>query len=370
MLDDALRGMTVVDLSQGIAGPYCASLLADFGARVIKVEPPGGDWLRLAGGTSAMFETFNRGKQSIVLDLKSPKGVASVRQLAKAVDVVVESARVGVMEGLGLGYAELKSRHPELVYTSISGFGQTGPNAFLPATDTVIQAYAGIAAHATSLPGFPRIRLAIVDLVSGLYAHQATLAALMKLWRTGKGHWVQVDLMHSMAALQAYKIADVLVNDNVGEDEAFAIIGNYMAADGAFAISGASDKHVVACLHALDLSAMLQEPAFANPAARHAHQSGLRLRMAAVLASMSLAEVIRRLRAVGVPCQRILDYKGFVAEAEVNAPSLFQSLQSAHGTSIPSVRTPATSAGRKLERAPALDEHAVRIGAEFNLECK
>lgn len=370
MIDDALQGMTVLDLSQGIAGPYCAALLGDLGARVLKVEPPGGDWLRRAGGSGVMFDTFNRGKQSVVLDLKSPSGVASAFRLMQSADVVVESARVGVMRSLGLGYAGIKSNHPEVIYTSISGFGQTGPNACLPATDTVIQAYAGIATHATSMPGFPRIRLAIVDVVSGLYAHQATLAALLKRGRTGIGQWVQVDLVHAMAALQAYKIADVLVNGSDDEDEAFAIIGNYMAADGALAISAASDKHVVDSLCALGLSAMLHESAFADPVARHAHQLELRQRVRAVLASMPQAEVIRYLRDVGVPCQQVFDYKAFVADAKVSAPSLFQLIQCVDGTIMPSVPTPATSKDRKLHRAPALNEHADRICVEFNLECQ
>lgn len=371
-IDAVLEGMTVLDLSQGIAGPYCAGLLGDFGARVVKVEPPGGDWLRRAGGrvgrSTAMFETFNRRKQSIVLDLKSAIGAAAARRLVEAADVVVESARVGAMRRLRLGYADLASARPELVYTSISGFGQTGPKARLPATDTVIQAYAGIAAHATSAPGSPRLRLAIVDIVSGLYASQATLAALMKRWRTGKGQWVQVDLVHAMAALQAYKIADVLANGDDGQREAFAVIGNYKACDGALCISAASDRHVLACLQALDLAAVLQEPAFADPVARHAHQVELRRRVAAALAPMPLTEALRRLEQAEVPCQRILDYAGFVADAKANAPGLFEWLQCADGARLPAVRTPATGSDQPLARAPALDEHADRIRAEFDLE--
>lgn len=371
-IDAALEGMTVLDLSQGIAGPYCAALLGDLGARVVKAEPPGGDWLRNAGGrvgaSTAMFETFNRGKRSIVLDLKSPRGAASARTLAQRADVVVENARPGAMDRLGLGYSALAGAQPQLVYTSISGFGQAGPNARRPATDTAIQAYTGLSRHATSLPGAPRLRVAIVDIVSGLYASQATLAALMRRARSGQGQWVQVDLVHAMAALQSYKIADVLVNGPTGEREAFAVIGNYAACDGALSISAASDRHVVAALQALGLAALLQEPAFADPTARQANQLELRPRVADALARMQVTEALSRLDDAEVPCQRILDYAGFVNDAECNVPGLFQWSQCADGAQMPAVRTPATCAGRPLARAPSLDEHAEKIRTEFDLE--
>lgn len=371
-LDTALDGLTVLDISQGIAGPYCAALLGDLGARVLKVEPPGGDWLRRAGGrvggSTAMFETFNRAKQSIVLDLKSPAGVAAARRLAGSADVVVESARVGSMARLGLGYGDLASGSPHLVYTSISGFGQDGPNARRPATDTVIQAYTGLACHATSLPGAPRLRVAVVDIVSGLYAGQATLAALMKRWRHGQGQWVQVDLVHAMASLQAYRIADTLVNGPTGDREAFAVAGNYTARGGALSISAANDGHVVACLQALDLADVLQQPAFADPAGRQANQQALREYVAQALAGLPLPEALDRLQRADVPCQRILDYAGFVADAQDARPDLFQWLECADGARLPAIRTPATSAARPLVRAPALDEHAASIRAEFGLQ--
>jgi crotonobetainyl-CoA:carnitine CoA-transferase CaiB-like acyl-CoA transferase len=371
-LTDALQGVTVLDLSQGIAGPYCAALLGELGARVLKVEPPGGDWLRQAGGrigpSTAMFETFNRGKQSLVLDLKTPAGAGAARQLARQADVVVESARVGAMARLGLDHAALSAGRDDLVSCSISGFGQHGPGARRPATDTVIQAYTGLARHATALPGAPRLRLAVADVVTGLYAAQATQAALLRRWRTGRGHWVQVDLAHAMAALQAYKIADTLVNGDQGEQEAFAIAGNYEAADGALAISAASDAQVVAGLQALGLDALLQEPAFADARARQANQRELRLRVAQVLATQSVAQARSRLDAAGVPCQPILDYAGFVAASQHEAPGLFRWLETASGARLPAVPTPGNGATTVLVRAPSLNEHGAALRAEFHLE--
>ena len=374
-IHQALDGLTVLDLSQGIAGPYCAAQLGELGARVLKVEPPGGDWLRRAGGrigsSTAMFESFNRGKQSIVLDLKTPAGAAAARQLALHSDVVVENARVGAMARLGLGYGQLATERPALVYTSISGFGQQGPRARQPATDTVIQAYTGIARHATSVPGLPRLRIALVDIVSGLYAHQATLAALMQRWRggaAGRVQWVQIDLVHAMAALQAYKIADTLVNGPSGDREAFAIAGNYQARDGALSISAASDAQVLAALQALGLAGLADLPDFADAAARQAHQAALRQRIAEALAPLALGDALARLQAAQVPCQPILDYAGFVDDAEASAPGLFQWLRCADGAQLPAVRTPGTAGEAPLVRAPLLDEHAAPLRAEFQLE--
>jgi len=375
MIHHALDGVTVLDLSQGIAGPYCAALLGELGARVLKVEPPGGDWLRYAGGrigsSTVMFESFNRGKQSIALDLKTPAGAAAARQLALRADVVVENARVGAMDRLGLGYGHLSAERPSLVYTSISGFDPQGPRAQQPATDTVMQAYAGIAQHATSVPGMPRLRIALVDIVGGLYAHQATLAALMQRWRggaCGSGQWVRIDLAHAMAALQAYKIADTLVNGPSSDLEAFAIAGNYQARDGALSISAANDTQVLAALQALGLRGLVEISDFADAPARQTHQAALRERIAQTLESMALGDALGRLQAAQVPCQPILDYAGFVADAQASSPGLFQWLRCASGAQLPAVRMPGTASTAPLPRVPSLDEHAAQLCAEFQLE--
>lgn len=372
MIDNALDGMTVLELSQGIAGPYCASLLGEMGARVIKVEPPGGDWLRRAGGrvgaSTAMFETFNRGKQSVVVDLKSKSGAAAVRQLAARCDVVIENSRAGSLQRLGLGFDELSAVKPQLVYTSITGFDPSGPYARRPATDTVIQAYTGLARHGTSHPDAPRLRIALADLVSGLYASQATLGAVVKRWRGGQGQWVQVNLTHAMAALQGYKIADTLLNGPSGELEAFAIVGNYATRGGPVSISSASDEQVVAGLRALGLDSLVEEPAFATAAQRQANQIALRGRVAAVLENMELADALERLQQAQVPCQRVLDYAAFVEDAQVAAPGLVQWLATAEGLRMPAVRAPGVTGGADLPRAPLLDEHAGRLKAEYQLE--
>jgi crotonobetainyl-CoA:carnitine CoA-transferase CaiB-like acyl-CoA transferase len=373
-LDDALEGMLVVDLSQGIAGPYCAALLGELGARVIKVEPPGGDWARRAGGSvgssSAIFETFNRGKQGIVLDLKSAAGLADAKRLLQQADVVVENARVGAMARLGLGYPELAAENERLVCVSVSGFGQSGPYATRAATDTVMQAFTGIAMAAGNNGQPARLRLAIVDVVTGLYASQAATAALIKQLRTGRGRWIDVNLTHAMAALQAYRIADTLANGPVPDTEAFAIVGLYRARDGVFSISAASDAQVCAALVALGCEAMLApDGPFSTAAERRQHQQRLRQQVARAVETRALDDCTRALEQVQVPCQAVLDYTRFLADPQVVSMGLFERIRTADGTGMPAVRMPGLKPGcRGDSRSPSLDEHAAQLRAQYFLE--
>lgn len=373
-LDDALEGALVVDLSQGIAGPYCAALLGELGAQVVKVEPPGGDWARRAGGpvgaSSAIFETFNRGKQSIVLDLKSATGLANAKMLLRRADVVVENARVGAMARLGLGYPELAAENERLIYLSVSGFGQFGPYATRAATDTVIQAFTGIAMAAGNNAEPARLRLAIVDVVTGLYASQAATAALIKQLRTGRGRWIDVNLTHAMAALQSYKIADILANGPAPDSEAFAIVGLYRARDGMFSISAASDAQVCAALTALGCGAMLaHDPLFSTAAGRRQHQHLLRQKVAQAVAPRGLDECMHALDQAQVPCQAVLDYPCFLADPQVVSMALFERILTADGSEMPTVRMPGLTPGcRGNSRSPALDEHAAHVRAQFFLE--
>lgn len=373
-LDDTLEGTVVVDLSQGIAGPYCAALLGELGAQVIKVEPPGGDWARRAGGpvgaSSAIFETFNRGKKSIVLDLKSKVGLADAKTLLRNADVMVENARVGAMARLGLGYQELAAENERLICTSVSGFGQSGPYATRAATDTVMQAFTGIATAAGNGTEPARLRLAIVDVVSGLYASQATTAALIKQLRTGRGRWIDVNLTHAMAALQAYRIADTLANGSSPDIEAFAIVGLYRARDGMFSISAASDAQVCAAVTALGCGAMLaHDPLFSTPAGRRQHQKLLRQQVAQAVEPRSLGECMHALEQAHVPCQAVLDYPRFVADPQVVSMELFGRTRTVDGTEMPTVRMPGlTPGGHGNSRSPALDEHAAQIRAQYFLE--
>jgi len=377
-ISDTLAGFTVLDVSQGIAGPYCAQLLGDLGARVIKIEPPEGDWGRRAGervgGSSSMFEVFNRGKEGLVLDLKTPRGLAGAKRLAAHADVFIENARVGSMQRLGLGYDVLRAINPALVCTSISGFGQRGPYASRPATDTVMQSYTGLAVGASGT-GWPvRLRVAFVDLVTGIYASHATVAALLKRLKTGSGQHLDISLAHAMASLQNYKIVDEAVQGTTGQAEAFAVIGIFEARDGAFAISAASDRQVLATLSALGCGELVDDPRFSAPESRQANQALIRERMSAKIALRTVDECMQVLEAAGVPCQRVLSYTDLMRDAQVRALGLFQWIDTCDAVSIPIVRAPGLDAAAlggasgPTSRAPALGEHTNMILAEFQRE--
>ena len=201
-------GLRVLDISQGLAGPYCAGLLGAQGAEVTKIEPPSGDWIRNAGGGKEGMTSLaimgSAGKRSACIDATKPEGRALILKMARQADVFVQNFRPGVIERLGFAYDVLSKDNPKLVYVSITGFGGSGPDAKKPATDSVLQAFTGIARINRDADGTPRrIPFLVPDTVTGVYAAQATGAALFAAARTGRGRHVQVSLMDACAALQS-----------------------------------------------------------------------------------------------------------------------------------------------------------------------
>ena len=208
----ALDGLTVIDLTRVLSGPYCTMMLADMGARVIKVEQPGrGDDTRAWGppfqnGESAYFLSINRNKESVTLNLKHPEGRRVLDALIERADVLVENFRPGTLERMGLGYADLAQQRPDLVYCSISGFGQTGPRRREPGYDAVMQGEGGLMSitGAPDGPGY-RLGIAIVDIASGMFSAYGIAVALLARERTGRGQYIDVGMLDSVAALLTYQ---------------------------------------------------------------------------------------------------------------------------------------------------------------------
>ena len=203
-----LAGLLVVDLTRVLSGPYCTMLLADMGARVIKIEQPGkGDDTRawgppFQGSESAYFLSINRNKESLCLNVKDPRGREVLARLLDRADVLVENFRPGAMKRLGLGYGEISARLPRLVYCSISGFGQTGPRRDQPGYDAVMQGEGGLMSITGDPAGPPfRLGVAISDIVSGMFAAQGITLALFARERTGRGQHVDISMLDSTAAL-------------------------------------------------------------------------------------------------------------------------------------------------------------------------
>ncbi len=366
MLGQALAGVTVLDFSQGIAGPHCACLLADFGARVIKVEPPEGDWSRGLGArigeASVTFLTLNRGKEGIVLDLKTLDGRSSAQQLARTADILIESNRPGVMERLGLGPAELCLRQPGLIYLSISGFGQHGPHAQRPGTDAILQAMTGLAFGASGTGEPIRVRVPLVDLVTGVYASQAVLAAMLLRGRTGKGCHLDINLLHASLALQSYKVAEHRVTGGATGREAYATVGIYRTQDGYIALSGTKRRHVEDLLGLIGRTELLQDPRFATDAARFENQEALRAAIAAELAGRPTQVWLKAMESIDLLCQEVLPYDRVTADPQVLATRLFEPVAG----DFTGVRAPGLQPGEMNRRcAPALGADTRRILEEL-----
>lgn len=359
MLSRALEGFTVADFSQGIAGPHAGLLLAEMGADVVKVEPPGGDWVRglgvRRGDSSVLFGYLNRGKRGAAFDLKTASGREAARRLALRADVLIESNRPGVMARLGLDDASLRPHNPKLVYLSLSGYGQDGPAAGQPGTDAVLQAFTGLSFAAGDMREPVRVRVALVDVLTGLYASHAVLAALLRRSRTGAGQHLDVSLMHGSAALQGYKYAEFVASAGVLKRELYAGVGIYRTADGYIALSAMRDEQVEALMRCVGCGALLDDARFATPAARFEHQEALSAALSQAIAARETAHWTAILQREQLLCQPVLDYAAFMREPQVAAHALFQQVPAGGSESLTVVRMPGMTADElRAQPAPAL----------------
>ena len=247
-------GLKVLDMSQGIAGPYCGMLLAQYGAEVTKVEPFAGDWGRVLGkqigSHSAIDLTANRGKRSIALDLKLPAARALLARMAGCCDVLIENFRPGVMARLGVGYDAVQSTNPRVLYLSVSGFGQSGPARDLPASDTVAQAFAGMMMANCDAAGTPRpTGFLSADYTPALYAFQALAAALAARPFETAGRHIDVSLMHATGAFMAMKLIEERLEGGPAP-KLNAPAGSYRTSDGWIAITLTKEAHFPAICNA------------------------------------------------------------------------------------------------------------------------
>ena len=306
-----LDGVKVLDFTRVLAGPYATALMADLGAEVIKVEPPSGDDYRHIGpfrdGESAMFQTVNRGKRSIVLDLRDPDDRRLAAQLAEEADVLVENFRPGVMEKFGLGAARLQSANPRLVYAAVSGFGQTGPNAAKPAYDIVIQAMSGLMAQTGAEDGPPTmVGEAIADVAGGLFAAWGVMVALFERSRTGRGRIVDLALFDALISMMPTAGARVLVCDDdptrTGNRHALsAPFGVYPAGTGHFAVAVLNDKLFAAFCAAIGRPELVGDPRFATDELRRRNEPALGQAIMGWAHELSAEAAVEVLSGAGVP---------------------------------------------------------------------
>jgi formyl-CoA transferase len=353
-----------------MAGPFCAMQLCDMGADVIKVEPPGGDSTRrMAGGSageSAGFNAVNRGKRGIVLDLATPRGQDAMRRLLAITDVLVENYRPGVMRRFGLDYATLAPDHPALIYASISGYGQTGPDAAKGGFDLIAQGVSGLMSVTGEAGGPPmKVGVPLTDLGAALFTLAGILAALHYRDRTGLGQYIDSSLVEAGVALSVWEAAEYFGQGIAPEPlgSAHRMVAPYQAircADGYITLAGGTDRLFGRLCTVLGHPEWTTEPAFANDTLRVRNRVTLIERIEAMTTQQPRAHWLARFDDAGVPCGPINDYQQTFADPQVRARGMVVDVEHPTlgplrtlGSPIKMSATPPVT-GR---RAPLLGEH-------------
>ena len=365
-----LHGYRIVDLTSMISGPSATMLLADQGAEVIKVENPaaGGDHTRLAanrrGGFSASFLNNNRGKRSVALDLKNPAAVAALLRVIARADVFIQNFRPGVAERMGLGEAAVREVAPDIVYVSISGFGERGPYAQKPVYDPLIQALSGLATvQAGSDEAPPRlVRTILPDKLTGTVAAQAITAALLARARGAPGQHVRLSMLDAVIAFLwgSDMGSQTFVEDTIPQQEAASFIDLIYATEtGYISVAVQSNKEWVALTRALDRPEWLVDPRFATPALRQRHINERLAMTQEVLRTRSAEDWLERLTAEGVACAPVLTRTQMLSHPQVLANGIVA--ETAHPAAGPLRQ--ARPAARFSETEAALGRPAPALGA-------
>jgi crotonobetainyl-CoA:carnitine CoA-transferase CaiB-like acyl-CoA transferase len=349
----ALGPLRIVDFSRVLAGPFATMLLADLGAEVVKVERPGGgDETRSWGppyderGESTYFQSVNRNKDSVFLDLRSEAGAAAAHQLVAGADVVVENFRPGVMDRLGLGWEELGTANPRLVYCSVTGFGRGEVGAAMPGYDLLIQALGGLMSITGPPDGEPsKVGVALVDVLAGLFAAVGILAALRHRDATGEGQLVEVDLFSALLAAlvnqgSAYTVAGVVPGRMGNRHPSISPYELFGTGAGELVVAVGNDRQFAALCEVLGEPALAADPAFATNPARVENRDALGARLEALLAARPATEWAERLSAARVPAGVVNDIGAAFRLAEAIGLDPTVSIPREDGTSVSLTRNP------------------------------
>ncbi|WP_270933657.1 CaiB/BaiF CoA transferase family protein [Falsiroseomonas oryzae] len=333
-----LAGLRVLDLTRVLAGPLATQFLGDLGAEILKVEPPGtGDETRsfapFVGGESHYFVGLNRGKQSLVLDLRQEEGAALLRRLAARADVLVENFRPGVMERLGLGAAGLMEANPRLIYCAISGFGQTGPLRDKPSFDIVTQALTGVLS-VNGTEGAPPVKLGLPvgDMSGGIFGAIAILAALHERNATGRGRVIDISLYDGTMSMLGYLAQLAMLNGRdptpMGSRHPSVVpYDGFPARDGTIIIACLADRFWPKLCAALGCPEMGADPRYATMALRREHRAEIEPRIAAITATRSVAEWEERLAAHDVPHAPVLGVTGALNHPHAAARGMVEEVE-------------------------------------------
>lgn len=338
-MDFPLQGVRVLDLSRVFAGPLCGMVLADFGAEVIKVEHPGRgddtrDWgMRIGKTETTYYNSMNRNKRSITVDLQTPEGVKIIHGLLPQCDVVVQNFKTGGAEKLGLGYEQLKAIKPDLIYCSVAGYDSSGPEAKRPGYDLVIQGESGLMALNGEANTPPlKFGVAVVDLMTGMYAAQAVLAALFQRTRTGKGRHIEMALYDCGLMITGYYGLDAML---LGHDPqrygnahpSIVPYGMYDAADGPLIIAvGNNAQFDKFCRQVIERPDVVEDPRFATNVERAKNRLVLGPMLKELIAGFARDVLLQRMTAAGIPCGKVAGLHEALTSERTRRGGLLQEL--------------------------------------------
>lgn len=381
-----LSHIKVLDLTRVVAGPWCTQTLADLGADVVKVERPlDGDGTRMVGPyvtgadgqstqDSAFFMGSNRGKRSITIDIASPAGAQLVRDLAAQCHVFIENYKVGALERYGLDYASLRALRPDLIYCSVTGFGQTGPYAARPAYDSVMQAMCGLMStcgHPDGEPGAGPMRSAIpiCDIFTGLYASIGILGAILHLQQTGEGQFIDAAMVDVSTAINGhlalgYLMTGVVPQRQGNQNPITAPSEVFAASDGYFSMSAGNQQQFLKLLRVLELDAALaQDPRFVTNIERIRHRAVLHEVLQTCTREQPVAHWIDKLSASSVPCAPIYNMEQLFDDPHIRDRDLVLHLPHGSGVDVPVLRSPLHLSAAPVEHRapPMLGEHTREV---------
>ena len=374
-----LTGIRVIEVGNYMAGPFCGMQLADLGADVVKVESPrGGDFARLleprANGESGNFARLNRDKRSLAIDLKHAEGREVFRRLARDVDVIVENLRPGTMEELGLASRSLLAANPRLVYVAVTGWGLDGPYADRPALDIIVQGQSGLMSITGEEGGAPvKVGVSIADLTAALYATVATLAALRARDRDGAGQLVDISMFESAVSLAVWEAGIHFTTGEVprAAGSAHKLVAPYQAvaaSDRHFIVGATTPANWAAFCRALGLESLERDPRYADANARRRRRAELIAAIEAVTRSRTAAHWLALLRAAGVPCGEIADYRDVFNDPHLRARGFFVDLPHPVLGTLRGLGSPLRlerSPVRHRRAGPRLGEHSADVLREL-----
>lgn len=376
-----LAGVRVLDLSRVLAGPWCAMVLGDLGAEVIKVEHPERgddtrDWgMRIGSTETAYFNSVNRNKRSVCLDLKTPEGQQIARDLVRKSDIVIQNFKFGDIEKLGLGYDDLMNEQPGLIYCSITGYDRTGPEAARPGYDLVIQGEAGLMAL-NGEPTQPPLKfgVAAVDMMTGMYAAQGVLAALYEREKTGKGRHIGMALFDCGLMITAYYGLEALLRGNdpprFGNGHPSIMpYGVYESADGPLVVAvGNNSQFMRFCTDVIDRPDIAADERFKTNIARTQHRDELMPEIRRELGSRKRADLLKRMSEVGIPCGEVAGLHEALTSQRAVDGGLVNTMPHAEVGSVSVLASPYRFDGERLpvrSAPPALGEGTADVLQEL-----